>query len=428
VTVLRCWLPCLLLLLTLSSGCKNTRFDRNREPIPPYPGSRPGNNNWKNERDGGKPVPPPEDFGTMEPQGKPTSRGISRDIISGSVVDEFSSRNVPNAYLEVTPASDPRAKPIGFRCDRDGQFQIEGLTASKAYLINVRAEVDGRVMGGMLQVRAPASRGVIIRVSEDRVNSLTPASIPGLGDSNPFINPDKNGPPASRPSGGDPITGDNSSSGWKGFNNTAPPPTSKPSGNISTTAEGPATGLIPPAANIPSSPPPPKKETPRPITGSDPELQTSIRSGGTTVEPAKNSFTLRGLNGPDWQLSTASGKLILLDFWSPNCPPCMKALPEVKKIASTHGAQGLEVVGLVCDMGESSDEYLNQARDVAKKQNFNYAIYTEPKRSLIKSQFQVKGLPTMVLIDRQGTVVWKGVGATPENLNQLEKVLKEKLR
>jgi thiol-disulfide isomerase/thioredoxin len=92
------------------------------------------------------------------------------------------------------------------------------------------------------------------------------------------------------------------------------------------------------------------------------------------------------------------GKFVLIDFWATWCPPCRQAVPELNHYHEKFGDK-LVVIGI-------SDEKEAVARKFTEA-NIKYfsALDTSAK---LKSQFEVTGIPHVVIINPAGTVVWEG--------------------
>jgi thiol-disulfide isomerase/thioredoxin len=114
-----------------------------------------------------------------------------------------------------------------------------------------------------------------------------------------------------------------------------------------------------------------------------------------------------------WELKNqARGKLLLLDFWKTNCPPCLQEIANLNVIASKFSSQGLEVVGISY---EDAGESLSQAHHVtvvAQQWRANYQILLGGGTNCpLKRDLNVRAYPTLVLLNENGLVVWRHEGA-----------------
>jgi thiol-disulfide isomerase/thioredoxin len=112
--------------------------------------------------------------------------------------------------------------------------------------------------------------------------------------------------------------------------------------------------------------------------------------------------------GQPFNWSGLQGKPLLLNFWATWCPPCVKEMPELDRFHREFAAAGWQVVGLAIDGPTPVKEFL------AKVQvGFGIALAgfggTELAQTLGNT---AGGLPFTVLIDTQGRIRHRKMGAT----------------
>lgn len=127
----------------------------------------------------------------------------------------------------------------------------------------------------------------------------------------------------------------------------------------------------------------------------------------------------------------AEADLILLDFWGTWCPPCMKSVPhlvKIQKIADAQKARGLkqlQVIGINCEKGPNAEKLANANRAI-RDLGINYPVLMSGMESdpcPVLDVFNIQYFPTMVLLDREGHVLWADQGATPATLARLDAFL-----
>lgn len=116
-------------------------------------------------------------------------------------------------------------------------------------------------------------------------------------------------------------------------------------------------------------------------------------------------FTVTDINGKKLSLSSYRGKVVLLDFWATWCTPCRAEIPHFVEMQQQFGPQGLQVIGISMDDGPKPvKEFYEQYR-------INYPLAVGDDK-LAESFGGVLGLPVNFLIDRDGRIVKKYLGAT----------------
>jgi thiol-disulfide isomerase/thioredoxin/outer membrane lipoprotein-sorting protein len=118
-------------------------------------------------------------------------------------------------------------------------------------------------------------------------------------------------------------------------------------------------------------------------------------------------FTLKDLAGKPHTLSKMKGKVVMLDFWATWCGPCRMQMPRVEKLKNEFSGKGLVVFAV--NQGENAET----AYRYLKK--FNYTTTTLlDADGKVGTQYQVAGIPSLVVIDRAGTISSHFVGLRDE--------------
>jgi thiol-disulfide isomerase/thioredoxin len=147
-----------------------------------------------------------------------------------------------------------------------------------------------------------------------------------------------------------------------------------------------------------------------------PNLENLV-SLGETAKPATNTpagpnanfeaapdVEFQTLAGQPFRLKELQGQVVLLNFWATYCLPCREEIPALNALQSELQAQGLKIVGASLD---DSIEGVNAYQEEVAK--FEYQVLVGG--SDLKSRFEAGVLPTTYLIDRQGRIRQKIIGA-----------------
>jgi thiol-disulfide isomerase/thioredoxin len=124
-------------------------------------------------------------------------------------------------------------------------------------------------------------------------------------------------------------------------------------------------------------------------------------------------FTLPQLDGHDLRLSAYRGKVVLLDFWATWCDPCREEIPHLVELQQRYGDSGLQIIGV--SMDDSSDP----VRPFYQQFHMNYPVVMGTAQT--GAQYGgILGLPITFLIDRDGRIYAKHIGATSAEVFEKE--------
>jgi peroxiredoxin len=136
---------------------------------------------------------------------------------------------------------------------------------------------------------------------------------------------------------------------------------------------------------------------------------------GKTESKLAPDFTLPDLSDKPLTLSSLRGKVVLLDFWATWCTPCREEIPEFVKLQDKYRDQGLQIVGISMDDGPEP------VRDFYKKFQMNYPVVMGDAKTG-SAYGGVLGLPIAFVVDQQGKIVSRHIGATDVSVLEKEVV------
>ncbi len=158
------------------------------------------------------------------------------------------------------------------------------------------------------------------------------------------------------------------------------------------------------------------------------------RLGGLRVPPQ----VAKGAMAPDFQgavtldipprprnITDYRGDVVLLNLWATWCGPCEVEMPSIESLHRRLRDRGLRVVAV------SVDDPGNEARirQFVASHGLTFEVLNEGSGQ-IENDYQTAGIPSTYLIDRQGVIRLKVIGAAdwdaPERRAQIESVLAER--
>jgi len=390
----RGWIIVLTVIGFALVGCTST--PKKGKTSNPDPVTNPGQPFWQTtpntERTSGPTanVPGPNLGTTSIPTTEdPTGSGI----LAGRVVDGF-NRAAGVALVQVQ-AADGRNEPArDIETSPQGHFVVRGLVPGRSYRLVARSKAGMRPLAGEAFARAPDAK-ILISVSEDYVApNITPP--PNNNTNGPTVTPPvaELGPPRAAnefyPAAPESIAGTDAA---------AMPRANIPPGL-------PDTGVI---------------AVPRFSTATGPVPDCLVANGRILT------LRLQDPEGRVWDFSQRQGRLILIDFWGSWCTPCLRSMPELIRLQQAYRTQGLEVIGIACEKESAAENVarVQRVRRLVPTINYRILMAGEPTTDPVRAQFRPSAYPFLVLLDSDGTILWRGVGG--DQISDVESIIRDRL-
>ena len=117
-------------------------------------------------------------------------------------------------------------------------------------------------------------------------------------------------------------------------------------------------------------------------------------------------FTLPDLNGKTRTLRGLTGKVVLVNFWSPGCEGCEAEMPALRAIYRRFAEQGLMILAI-------STNTETNIRAFLAKHPLPFPVLPDSDGK-VSDLFQVSGIPVTLMFDRSGKLTWQAVGSRTE--------------
>jgi thiol-disulfide isomerase/thioredoxin len=139
--------------------------------------------------------------------------------------------------------------------------------------------------------------------------------------------------------------------------------------------------------------------------------------------PAKplGEMNWKDFAGKTEKIGELKGKVVVLDFWATNCPPCLKEIPHLVALQNKFGADNIKIIGL--HVGDDDDR--KRVPEFADKLKINYTL-AYPEDALTAFVFRERNdIPQTIVLDRNGNVAERFVGFGEDIQVDLDKIIEQ---
>lgn len=135
---------------------------------------------------------------------------------------------------------------------------------------------------------------------------------------------------------------------------------------------------------------------------SEPPLGGDFGSNFTFFDPPIPAPPTAFTEGAEERVSLRDfkGEVVLVNFWATWCAPCVAEMPALNRLQADLAPQGFRIIAISQDrrgLGVVKPFYEDLNLDAM-------GIYLDPK-GVAARDFQVKGLPTTLLVDRRNRII-----------------------
>lgn len=116
-------------------------------------------------------------------------------------------------------------------------------------------------------------------------------------------------------------------------------------------------------------------------------------------------FSLADLSGEINRLQDYHGKVVLLNFWATFCGPCREEMPSLERLWAQRDELNLAVIGV-----NVNRDNLDQVTSFVAEENLSFPILMDTDGS-VRNLYEVTGLPYSYLIDVDGKILGRYIGA-----------------
>jgi cytochrome c biogenesis protein CcmG, thiol:disulfide interchange protein DsbE len=131
-------------------------------------------------------------------------------------------------------------------------------------------------------------------------------------------------------------------------------------------------------------------------------------------------FDIPALGGGDIRLGDLRGKVVIVDFWSVTCGPCIIANQSLQQLNNSYNRMGLEVIGISVDPSREMVERFLLSRPAG----YPVGIATE---QIMRDYGPITGLPQTFIVDKKGNIAKVYIGYSDLTAEEMERIIKKLL-
>lgn len=109
-------------------------------------------------------------------------------------------------------------------------------------------------------------------------------------------------------------------------------------------------------------------------------------------------FSLKDIHGKTFRLSAQRGNPVIMFFGTTWCPACREEFPLYRNLYNKYAGRGLKF--LYIDINESAERVAR----FAGKNAFPYHVLVDGDGN-VAGDYNIIGVPTLILLDREGNIV-----------------------
>ena len=142
------------------------------------------------------------------------------------------------------------------------------------------------------------------------------------------------------------------------------------------------------------------------------------------LPPADPEITT-GLHAPDLDgelvyFDDFAGDILVVDWWATWCHPCITEIPHYNAFEADYRDKNVHLIGLTVESGTPEDILAWMEEDEGHKITYPLVMATD---DLINTYGPLFGFPTTLLIDQEGKIVKRWIGAKVGKTDELREMV-----
>lgn len=154
------------------------------------------------------------------------------------------------------------------------------------------------------------------------------------------------------------------------------------------------------------------------VPGTGPDTEAVQPSSAQASSIQQGSVLFKSAEGELIDLSRQQGKVVFINFWATWCPPCIAEMPSIQKLYTAF-KDNEKFLFLMVDVDN------NPERSLKFMQKGDYDLPVHTPASAIPPSFLGSAIPTTLVLDKKGEVVFKHEGMGDYSAPEFQSFMKE---
>lgn len=136
-------------------------------------------------------------------------------------------------------------------------------------------------------------------------------------------------------------------------------------------------------------------------------------------------LSIPNLEGEEVSLSSLEGKVVLLNFWATWCPPCRAEMPAMENVYRELKDEGFDILAVST---RDPRETRQKVEAYIAENDYTFPVLFDESGGAVPPFYRTGSIPTSYLIDKEGQVIARLIGAYEWDNEELVELLRELTR
>lgn len=128
-----------------------------------------------------------------------------------------------------------------------------------------------------------------------------------------------------------------------------------------------------------------------------------LRPNYAGYEKKAPAFSLKDIKGHDVSLESYRGKVVVLNFWTKTCGPCMEEMPEIADLSRILKPMG-DVAVVTVSTDDTAQEAIDTLKSVLREPEPPFPVLMDPDAKIVRGKYGTSLYPETWIIDKEGVI------------------------